>query len=133
MGNVKEQSRKICDLHVHLELGVPRARETDKNLRQANVELQPVRSNNMTYKLMAIRMDHLCVDCLLQLDFNGAAFPPIEADVDLPTHRVRLLDLHLILPISLNQTNQSSPHFICNFTVHSDIAFPLFNYSSKDS
>ena len=32
---VKEQSRKICDLHVHLELGVPRARETDKNLGQA--------------------------------------------------------------------------------------------------
>ena len=44
----------------------------------------------------------LGVDGLLQLDFNGAAFPPVEADVDLPTHRVRLLDLHLILPISLN-------------------------------
>ena len=86
----------------------------------------------MTDKLIAICKDHLCVDSLLQLDFHGAAFPPVEADVDLPTHRVRLLDLHLILPISLNQTNQSSPHFICNFTVHSDIAFPLFNYSSKD-
>ena len=49
-----------------------------------------------------MEMDHLCVDGLLQLDFNGAAFPPVEADVDLPTHRVRLLDLHLILPISLN-------------------------------
>ena len=66
------------------------------------MELQLVRSNNMTDKLIAIFMDHLCVDCLHQLDFNGAAFPPVEADVDLPTHRVRLLDLHLILPISLN-------------------------------
>ena len=64
-----------------------------------------MRSNNMTGNLIAICKDHLCVDCLLQLDFNGAAFPPVEADVDLPTHRVRLLDLHLILPISLYPFN----------------------------
>ena len=69
------------------------------------MDLQLVRSNNMTDKLIDIRKDHLGVDCLLQLNFNGAAFPSVEADVDLPTHRVRLLDLHLILPISLYPSN----------------------------
>ena len=69
------------------------------------MELQLARSNNMTDKLIAIRKDHLCVDCLLQLNFNGAAFPSVEADVDLPTHRVRLLDLHLILPMSPYSSN----------------------------
>ena len=106
MANVKEQSRKICDLHVHLELGVPRARETDKNLGQATCGTATGAKQQHDRQIDSyICKDHLCVDCLLQLDFNGAAFPPIEADVDLPTHRVRLLDLHLILPISPYPSN----------------------------